>query len=420
MELTERTKCRKKKDKNQSALKHGAYSREDMLPGEKLRDYEAMREAHYEDWAPDGVTEQYLVDDLCKLRWKKQRMDRYDQICLRQRHAEFRKQNNVNFRRSILKGLGAEFSEAASVEVVEQIISRLSPSYAQSILEGVPREKCKDPAQWGQEIGKVLSKLEVEDQLEGPDLFAAIVNPDLMAAEISRSDRLDEAIDRKIKQIMQVKASKQVFPSMRKNARSEPKLINPPARADRLPAVVSENKPEPATQTEIAVRANSNAEKEAFPDESPVVTEGVRIVEGGPAAVQNMRKNVRPEPKPISPRAHADSQHAAVSENEPEPAMQTKIAVSANSNAEKEAFLDQSPVVIEGNNEGGPAADLPNITEKEHLDIEHVKVEFFAKPLPRTLDEVIDGLEEFCADCEKAMVSNAPRIPVSSPTATSI
>jgi len=30
----------KKKDKNQNALKHGAYSREVMLPGEKFRDYD--------------------------------------------------------------------------------------------------------------------------------------------------------------------------------------------------------------------------------------------------------------------------------------------------------------------------------------------------------------------------------------------
>jgi hypothetical protein len=146
---------------------------------------------------------------------------------------------------------------------------------------------------------------------------------------------------------MQVKAAKQVFPNMRKNARSEPKLTNPRARADSQPATVSENEPEPAMQTKIAVSANSNAEKEALPDQSPVVTEGIRIDEGGPAAVP------------------------------------------------------------------------PDIAEKEHSEPEHVKVDFFAKRLPRILDEVIEGLEEFRADCEKAMVSNGPRIPASSPNAAS-
>jgi hypothetical protein len=284
-----------------------------MLPGEKIRDYEALREAHYDEWAPEGVTEQYLVEDLCVLRWKKRRLDQYHQTRLQQRHAQVREQNYVHLHRSNLKDLGAEFSEAASVEVVEQILSRLSRPYAETITGWVPREKCQDPTQWGQEIGKFLSNLEVEDVLEDSDMFAAIVHPDSMAAEILRSERLDEAIDRKIKRLMQVKTAKQVFPSMRKNVRPEPKLINPPASADRQPIVVSEGAPEPATQTEIAVSANSNAEKGAITDQSPVVTDGIRIDEGD--------------------------------------------AVDA----------------------GGSASVLPDVTEKEHLDIERVKVDFFLR-----------------------------------------
>jgi hypothetical protein len=42
---------------------------------------------------------------------------------------------------------------------------------------------------------------------------------------LARSDRIDEAIDRTIKRLMQVKTAKQIFPEMR-NARAEPKLIN--------------------------------------------------------------------------------------------------------------------------------------------------------------------------------------------------
>jgi hypothetical protein len=68
-----------------------------------------------------------------------------------------------------------------------------------------------------------------------------------MEIEISRSDRLDEAIDRKIKRIMQVKAAKQILANMRKNAKPEPKLINAPASTEGQPAVMSENEPKPAT-----------------------------------------------------------------------------------------------------------------------------------------------------------------------------
>jgi hypothetical protein len=184
--------------------------------------------------------------------------------------------------------------------------------------------------------------------------------------------------------------------------------------------VVRESAPEPPTQTEIAVSVYSNAEKEAFTNQSPVVIEGARIDEGGTAAVPNMRKSAGPEPKLINPPARADRLPALVSENEPEPATQTEIAVSANSNAEKEAFTDKSPDVIEEIriDEGGPASVPPAVTEKEHSELERVKVEFFAKPLPDTLDGLIEDLEEFCAGCEEVTVSNAPGNPASSPNAT--
>jgi hypothetical protein len=275
----------KKKDKKQNALKHGIYSRQVMLPGEKIGDYEALLAAHYDEWVPDGVTEQYLVDDLCKLRWKKLRMEQYDQIRLQQRIDQIRMANDASKHRQNLKYLGAEFSKAASTEGAEKILSRLSPLYNETIAEWIPREKCTDPTQWGQEIGKCLSNLVSEDPLERPDLFAKIVNPDLIEIEISRSDRLDEAIDRKIKRLMQVKAAKQIFPNMRKNGRPEPKLINPPANADAPPALINGNEPKPVTHPEIIVSAKSDVEKRAVTAQKGMVIEGTGIDESSAASV---------------------------------------------------------------------------------------------------------------------------------------
>jgi hypothetical protein len=156
-----------------------------------------------------------------------------------------------------LKNLGPEFSNATGVEAVEKILSRLSPVYGEVITSWVPREKCKDLTQWGQAIGKFLSDLKPEGPLEGADLFAEIVNPDLMEKEISRSIRLEEAIDRKIKRIMQVKAAKQIFPNMRKNAVSEPRLINAGASSDaQLPAII-ESERISAAHPVIIVSANT-------------------------------------------------------------------------------------------------------------------------------------------------------------------
>ena len=61
----------RKSKKASNALKHGAYSRKAMLPGEKLSDYKVLRAEHYEEWVPEGVTERGLVDDLVNARWSR-------------------------------------------------------------------------------------------------------------------------------------------------------------------------------------------------------------------------------------------------------------------------------------------------------------------------------------------------------------
>lgn len=77
----------------------------------------------------------------------------------------------------------------------------------------------------GPAIGKVLANLPTVELLEGPAKVAALVNPDLIESDLARSDRIDQAIDRTIKRLMQVKTAKQLFPEMR-NPKAAPKLIN--------------------------------------------------------------------------------------------------------------------------------------------------------------------------------------------------
>jgi hypothetical protein len=164
------------------------------------------------------------------LYWRKQRLDRYENAKLKQRVEAIHERNKVNRHRQNLKNLGPEFNDAKSVEAVEKIFSRLSPFYNEIITDAVPRADSQDTTPWGPAIGAYLSTLEAEDQLEGPAKFIAILDPDLIESDLARSDRIDEAIDRTIKRLMQVKTAKQIFPNMR-NAKAEPKWINVPALA---------------------------------------------------------------------------------------------------------------------------------------------------------------------------------------------
>ena len=96
----------RKRAKKQNALKHGVYSREIMLPGESMRDYEALGAELNEEWAPEGATERGLVDRLVALYWRKQRLDRYEHSKLQQRVGEIQQKNEVILPKRLI-GAGA-------------------------------------------------------------------------------------------------------------------------------------------------------------------------------------------------------------------------------------------------------------------------------------------------------------------------
>jgi hypothetical protein len=242
----------KARAKKLNALKHGVHSREMILPGERETEYRALRAELYDEYQPDGVSEEFLVDQIFLLMWKKRRLESFNKVRLYDRVVQAHTDNEANRHRKILKGLAPKFREATSVEAVEEIFSALNPVYVEVITGWVPCEKCKDPTQWGPAIGKFLSDLKPE-VLQVPGLFAATVNPNLMDQELSRSLRLDEAIDRSIKRFFQVKIAKQMFSSNRKNPKPEPKLINPPREADQQSAGIADEGEPPATQAEIVV-----------------------------------------------------------------------------------------------------------------------------------------------------------------------
>jgi hypothetical protein len=241
--------------KKPNALKHGVYSREIMLPGESLRGYDALVAELNQEWVPEGPTEQGLVDRLVGLYWRRQRLDRYERSKLKQRVEQIREYNEVNRDRENLKNWGMKLGQAESIEAVEGILSRLSPYYVEIITEAVPRE-AQEAAAWGPAIGAYFSDFELKDQLEGPAQFIAIVNPDLIENDMARSDRVDEAIDRTIKRLMQVKTAKQISPMMRRKADADPKLINVPALTG--PGAQNENEQNVKLLDKVEIPAKSN------------------------------------------------------------------------------------------------------------------------------------------------------------------
>lgn len=68
---------------SRNSLKTGAYSKQEVLPGENLQELLELEQYFIEDFSPQGVTESALVHDLTVLAWKKLRLERLEYRHLR-------------------------------------------------------------------------------------------------------------------------------------------------------------------------------------------------------------------------------------------------------------------------------------------------------------------------------------------------
>jgi hypothetical protein len=208
-----------KPGKKYNALKHGTNAQAVMLWSEKYEDYESLRSELYLEFAPCGSTEEHLVGTLLDLRWRRRRLDCYEQITIQKRLGKIRKENETSHHIENLRSFASEFNEAGSVEKVELLLARLSSLYSNTVRYRWPLQTGEDPNTWGARIAKGLLAWKPEPRHEQADEFIAIVDFEAFDMALARIERLDAMIDRTIKRLMQVKAMKQMY------GRLEPKLM---------------------------------------------------------------------------------------------------------------------------------------------------------------------------------------------------
>jgi hypothetical protein len=219
-------------NKKHNALKHGASAKEVMLWSERYKDYEALRDGLYQEFSPSGSTEEYLVQTLLNLRWRKRRLECYEQIVIQQRLDNIREENQHSHHVDNLRSFAAEFEKASSVEQVEAVLASLSPIYSNTIRRRWPFTTGDDPQKWGPKIAEGLLAWKPAARHEQADEFIKILDLDEFDTSLDRIERLDAMIDRTIKRLMQLKTMKQM------HGRLEPKLIdvsatkNLPARSE--------------------------------------------------------------------------------------------------------------------------------------------------------------------------------------------
>jgi hypothetical protein len=120
--------------------------------------------------------------------------------------------------------LAPRFAAATTFKEVEEIL--VSNHFTLEYIKSKVAQPSSDKeAKWGPAIAEYLGKLEIAKHLEGVDAFTAIIDPTEVELEIIRSDRLEEAIDRTIKRLVQTKTYKQLLPSARAGGVA-PKVID--------------------------------------------------------------------------------------------------------------------------------------------------------------------------------------------------
>jgi hypothetical protein len=66
----------KRNRKHPNALKHGAFSKMTIIPGEDPQEFEELHSALIEEWAPVGPTEEDTVLSIATGIWRKRRQQK--------------------------------------------------------------------------------------------------------------------------------------------------------------------------------------------------------------------------------------------------------------------------------------------------------------------------------------------------------
>jgi hypothetical protein len=205
--------------KKRNALKHGANATEVMLWSERYEDYEALRDGLYQEFTPSGSTEEYLVQKLLDLRWRRRRLECHERLLIQQRLDRVREENEYSHHVDNLRSFAPEFGKASSEEQVEAVLATLSPIYETTIRDKWPFKSGDDSQKWGAQIAEGLLAWKPAPRYEQADEFIKILDLDEFDTALDRIERLDAMIDRTIKRLMQLKTMKQM------HGRLEPKLI---------------------------------------------------------------------------------------------------------------------------------------------------------------------------------------------------
>ena len=216
----------RRKPKGRNALKNGVFAEPLILPGEDPHEFEALHSALIEEWTPSGPSEQSKVFGIADAEWRKLRSRRFVQAkaianSLIPCHPAFDETRGlIAFGYLICRQPETAFAEYASSLLRADKIDYLNQKF--------PRQNFESTEEWtvavAKEIQSILPVTPGFDPLE-PDslnpardtrriaqLFLTTIHArNFLDDDLDQQERLDARIMRLTKELVEIKAMKDVL-----------------------------------------------------------------------------------------------------------------------------------------------------------------------------------------------------------------
>ncbi len=124
-----------------NALKHGAHAKIVLLWGEKLDDYQSLRDGSFKEYEPEGESEEYLVQCMVDLLWRRRRLVNFEAAKMERQVHAIRTNIIVHNQSKILHAVAVSLAKKTTVEEVEAELATLAPMYSSVIREKWPLDR---------------------------------------------------------------------------------------------------------------------------------------------------------------------------------------------------------------------------------------------------------------------------------------
>jgi hypothetical protein len=222
---------RNRKWKPSNAIKHGVFSNNPAIPGEDPREFEALRSAVIDEWQPSGPTEEDKVFAIAHAMWCKIRAQRFLRgkllaTTFNPRHPDFDEARGLFLFSDYLHSE----PETAFANYASQHLRR---DKIEHLKEKFPRSNYPSTEEWAEAViteirtellpAIISLKLEPGEKIDTLSDLARQVAVDMRLTlsiahsreffehELDQLERLDARISRLVKDLVQMKAMKQML-----------------------------------------------------------------------------------------------------------------------------------------------------------------------------------------------------------------